>query len=203
MTNTFNLSMRDHLFRLIQQKSYQYGEEITLASGKKSRHYFNMKPTMLDPQGAYMIANLMIEAIHEMEEKFTNVGGVELGAVPIASAIAPISFIKGFPLSAFIIRKQAKQHGTQSLIEGLTKGETLKGRNCLIVEDVTTTGGSAIKAIQAVREEGATVSHLLTILDREEGAREAFAEIDVTLTSLFTKTDFKSAVAGGQSEAQT
>ena len=195
--------MRDHLFRLIQQKSYQYGEEITLASGKKSRHYFNMKPTMLDPQGAYMIANLMIEAIHEMEEKFTNVGGVELGAVPIASAIAPISFIKGFPLSAFIIRKQAKQHGTQSLIEGLTKGETLKGRNCLIVEDVTTTGGSAIKAIQAVREEGATVSHILTILDREEGAREAFAEIDVTLTSLFTKTDFKSAVAGGQSEAQS
>ena len=203
MTNTFNLSMRDHLFRLIQQKSYQYGEEITLASGKKSRHYFNMKPTMLDPQGAYMIANLMIEAIHEMEEKFTNVGGVELGAVPIASAIAPISFIKGFPLSAFIIRKQAKQHGTQSLIEGLTKGETLKGRNCLIVEDVTTTGGSAIKAIQAVREEGATVSHILTILDREEGAREAFAEIDVTLTSLFTKTDFKSAVAGGQPEAQS
>ncbi len=203
MTNTFNLSMRDHLFLLIQQKSYQYGEKITLASGKKSKHYFNMKPTMLDPQGAYMTANLMIEAIQGMEEKFSNVGGVELGAVPIASAIAPISFIKGFPLNAFIIRKQAKQHGTQSLIEGLQKGETLKGRNCLIVEDVTTTGGSAIKAIKAVREEGATVSHILTILDREEGAREAFAEIDVTLTSLFTKTDFKSAVAGGQPKAQT
>ena len=194
MSNTFHLTMRDHLFLLIQQKSYQYGEEITLASGKKSRHYFNMKPTMLDPQGAYLIAHLMLEAIHELEERFAAIGGVELGAVPLASAIAPISFIKGFPLNAFIIRKQAKQHGTQSLIEGLQKGQTLKDKNCLIVEDVTTTGGSAIKAIEAVRNEGATVSHILTILDREEGAREAFAEIGVTLTSLFTKTDFKNKV---------
>ena len=191
MTNTFNLSMRDHLFLLIKQKSYQYGEEMTLASGKKSRHYFNMKPTMLNPQGAYLIAHSMLEAIMELEEKFTYIGGVELGAVPIASAIAPISFIKGVPLNAFIIRKQAKQHGTQSLIEGLTKDETLKDKNVIIVEDVTTTGGSAIKAIEAVRQEGAVVNHILTIIDREEGATEAFAENDVTLTSLFKKSDFK------------
>ena len=185
-----NQEMRARLHAIIKQKSYQFGDEITLASGKRSRHYFNMKPTMLDPEGAYLIAHLMLDEAQSFTGPIDMLGGLELGAVPIASAIAPISHIRGAPVSAFIIRKKAKEHGTQSLVEGLKNGETLSGKNIVIVEDVTTTGGSAIKAIKAVRAEGATVDHVITILDREEGAFEAFANEQITLTSLLKKSDF-------------
>lgn len=183
--------MRARLKAIIEQKSYQFGPEITLASGKKSRHYFNMKPTMLNPEGAYLIANLMLDEVAALEHKIDYLGGLELGAVPIASAIAPVSHQRGMPISAFIIRKQPKDHGTQSLVEGLERGVDLNGKQLLIVEDVTTTGGSAIRAIEAARSEGATITHILTILDREEGAKEAFAAKDVTLISLLKKSDFK------------
>jgi len=189
--------MYERLHAIIKEKSYRFGEEMTLASGKRSRHYFNMKPTMLDPEGAFIIATLMLEKIKTFEGSFDAqgpfdaIGGLELGAVPIASAIAPISHINGTPIQAFLIRKKAKDHGTQSLIEGLQDNQTLSGKNIIIVEDVTTTGGSAIKAIKAVREEGATVQNVITILDREEGANEAFAKADIKLTSLCKKSDFK------------
>lgn len=183
--------MHNQLKAIISDKSYQFGEEITLASGKKSRHYFNMKPTMLDPTGAFLIAHLMLDTVDSFNQQFDAIGGLELGAVPIASAIAPISHIRGTPIKAFLIRKKAKDHGTQSLVEGLKKGESLKGKNIIIVEDVTTTGGSAIKAIQAVRNEGAIVNHVITILDREEGAKQAFSIENIELTSLLTKSDFK------------
>lgn len=183
--------MHECLHAIIKEKSYRFGEEMTLASGKRSRHYFNMKPTMLDPQGAFLIATLMLEKVKTFEGSFDAIGGLELGAVPIASAIAPISHINGTPIQAFLIRKKAKDHGTQSLIEGLQDGLTLDGKNIIIVEDVTTTGGSAIKAIEAVRDQGATVQNVITILDREEGANEAFAAVNIKLTSLLKKSDFK------------
>lgn len=188
--------LSEKLKQIIIDKSYRYGKEITLASGRKSRHYFNMKPTMLDPSGALAIAHLMLDEVKALGGQFDAIGGLELGAVPIASAIAPISAIRGEPISAFLIRKKAKDHGTQSLVEGLSDAETLSGKTIIIVEDVTTTGGSAIKAIEAVRKDGATVNHVITILDREEGAREAFAAVGVTLISLLKKSDF---VAPGQS----
>ena len=186
-----NQDMRNRLQEIITTKSYQFGDEFTLASGKRSRHYFNMKPTMLDPEGAYLIANLILDEIEKIGLQFDAIGGLELGAIPIASAIAPLSHIRGTPINAFIIRKKAKDHGTKSLIEGLPKGQTLKDKSIVILEDVTTTGGSAIKAIQAVREEGAKVEHTITILDREEGARKAFATIDIKLINILSKSDFK------------
>lgn len=186
-----NQEMRARLKAIIIEKSYRFGEEFTLASGRKSRHYFNMKPTMLNPEGAFLIAHLMLDEVEEFGGNFDALGGLELGAVPIASAIAPISFIRGTPINSFLIRKKAKQHGTKSLVEGLTKDETLNGKNIIIVEDVTTTGGSAIKAIEACREEGATVDHIITIVDREEGAQEAFETVNIKLTSLVKKSDFK------------
>lgn len=188
--------LSEKLKQIIIDKSYRYGKEITLASGRKSRHYFNMKPTMLDPSGALAIAHLILDEVKALGGRFDAIGGLELGAVPIASAIAPISAIRGEPISAFLIRKKPKDHGTQSLVEGLSDAETLDGKTIIIVEDVTTTGGSAIKAIEAVRKDGATVNHVITILDREEGAREAFAAVGVTLISLLKKSDF---VAPGQS----
>ena len=186
-----NQDMRTRLQDIIKTKSYQFGDEFTLASGKRSRHYFNMKPTMLDPEGAYLIANLVLDEVEKIGGSFDAIGGLELGAIPIASAVAPVSHIRGTPINAFIIRKKAKDHGTKSLIEGLPKGESLKDKSIIILEDVTTTGGSAIKAIQAVREEGAKVDHAITILDREEGAKQAFETIDIKLINILSKSDFK------------
>ena len=186
-----NQDMRNRLQEIITTKSYQFGDEFTLASGKRSRHYFNMKPAMLDPEGAYLIANLILDEVEKIGQQFDAVGGLELGAIPIASAVAPLSHIRGTPINAFIIRKRAKEHGTKSLIEGLPKGQTLKDKSIIILEDVTTTGGSAIQAIQAVKEEGAKVEHAITILDREEGARQAFAAIDIKLINILSKSDFK------------
>lgn len=193
-----NEDMHSKLKTIVKEKSYRYGDEMTLASGKKSRHYFNMKPTMLDPDGALLIANLMLDEVKNLGQKFDAIGGLELGAVPIASAIAPVSALRGEPINAFIIRKKAKDHGTQSLVEGLKDDDTLSGKSIIIVEDVTTTGGSAIKAIEAVRKDGATVAHVITILDREEGAKEAFEEVGITLISLLKKSDFVTAGMSGQ-----
>lgn len=182
--------MRQSLHQIINEKSFQKGPAITLASGKSSTHYFNMKPTMLNPEGALLIAHMMLDEVASFGQKFDALGGLELGAVPIASAIAPVSYLRGTPISAFLIRKKPKDHGTESLVEGLTNGETLANKNIIIVEDVTTTGGSALKAIAAVRKEGATVEHVITILDREEGAVKAFAEQGIKLSSLFKASDF-------------
>lgn len=188
--NSTQAEMRETLKQIIIDKSFQKGEAMKLASGKSSTHYFNMKPTMLDPIGAVLIANLMLDEVKSFGKNFDAVGGVELGAVPIASVIAPISHLRDEPIKAYMIRKKPKDHGTASLVEGLTKDETLSGQNLIIVEDVTTTGGSALKAIAACRSEGANIEHIITIVDREEGATDAFKNEGIQLTSLFKASDF-------------
>ena len=188
--NSTQAEMRETLKQIIIDKSFQKGEAMKLASGKSSTHYFNMKPTMLDPIGAVLIANLMLDEVKLFEKNFDAVGGVELGAVPIASFIAPISHLRDEPIKAYMIRKKPKDHGTASLVEGLTKNESLLGQNLIIVEDVTTTGGSALKAIAACRNEGANIEHIITIVDREEGASDAFKNEGIQLTSLFKASDF-------------
>lgn len=133
---------RDRLIEVIRLRSYGTGVEIKLASGRTSNFYFNLKPTMLDPEGAYLIGALICEAI--APEEADMIGGLEMGAVPIAAAVAAVSFAKGRSLPAFFVRKQVKEHGTQSLIEGLVKGETIKGKRVVIVEDVTTDRKSVV-----------------------------------------------------------
>jgi orotate phosphoribosyltransferase len=120
------------------------------------------------------------------------VGGLEMGAVPIASAITAVSHAQGRPVAAFFVRKQAKDHGTKSLVEGLPKGETMKGKRLVVVEDVTTTGGSAIRAAQALQAEGAQIARVVTVLDRLDGAREAFATAGLDFRSILTLDDFRS-----------
>jgi orotate phosphoribosyltransferase len=185
---------RDRLIAIIKRRSFQSGREIKLASGRTSTYYFNMKPTMLDAEGAHLIATLILEAIAGLRADL--IGGLEMGAVPIASAVAAVSHAAstsgaGKPVNAFFVRKQAKEHGTKSLIEGLPEGDSLKGKRVVIVEDVTTTGGSAIKAAEAVRGEGAEIVGVVTIIDRQEGAGEAFAAAGLTLTPILTLSDFK------------
>ena len=183
------VARKAQLIEIIKRRSFQSGREIKLASGKTSTYYFNMKPTMLDAEGAHLIATLILDAIAELKPDF--VGGLEMGAVPIASAVAAVSHTTAQPVNAFFVRKQAKDHGTQSLIEGLPAGETLKGRRVVIVEDVTTTGGSAVKAAQNVRDEGADVVGVVTIVDRLEGAGDAFAAAGLNLTAILTLDDFR------------
>ena len=145
---------------------------------------------MLHPEGAHLIADLILDAVEDVEADM--VGGLEMGAVPIASALAAVSHARGRPLGAFFVRKQAKDHGTKSLVEGLPKGETMKGKRLIVVEDVTTTGGSAIKAAQALMREGATIVRVITVLDRLDGAREAFATAALNFQSILTLDDFRS-----------
>ena len=151
--------------------------------------YFNMKPTMLDPEGGYLIGQLMLDAIEGTQADL--IGGLEMGAVPIASVVAALSHARGRRLPAFFVRKQAKEHGTKSLIEGLAPGETLAAKRVVIIEDVTTTGGSALKAVEAVRADGGEVVRVVTVVDRCEGAGEAFARAQLEFSPLLTIEDFR------------
>ncbi|ABE38193.1 orotate phosphoribosyltransferase [Rhodopseudomonas pseudopalustris] len=178
---------RARLADIIRNRSFGRGE-ITLASGRKSDFYFNLKPTMLDPEGAALLAELTYEALRDEQVDF--IGGLEMGAVPLAGAIAQLSWLKNHPIAAFFVRKKPKEHGAKLAIEGLAKGESLAGKRCVIVEDVTTTGGSAIKAVEAVRESGAEIVLVLTMVDREEGATEAFAEAGLPFRSLYKASEF-------------
>ena len=182
-------ALKARLIEIIKKRSFQSGREVKLASGRTSTYYFNMKPTMLDAEGAHVIAQLILAAIADLDADL--IGGLEMGAVPIASAVAAVSHTGKKPVNAFFVRKQAKEHGTKSLIEGLPDGESLKGRRVVVVEDVTTTGGSAIKEAEALRAEGAVVVGVVTVIDREEGAGAAFAAAGLTLTPILTLTDFK------------
>ncbi len=184
-------NVKDRLIAIIRQRSFSTGKEMKLASGRSSNFYFNMKPTMMDPEGAWLIAELILGAIDGMGVDY--VGGLEMGAVPIASGVTALSFERDRPVKAFFIRKQAKGHGTQKLIEGLTDDESLEGKTVVIVEDVTTTGGSSLQAVEAVRREGAKVACVLTIVDREEGASQTFHAAGVPFTALLTASEFKPA----------
>jgi len=178
---------RARLAEIIRKRSFGRGE-ITLASGRKSDFYFNLKPTMLDPEGAALLAELTYEALKDDNLDF--VGGLEMGAVPLAGAIAQLSWIKGHPIAAFFVRKKPKEHGARLAVEGLAKGETLQGKRIVIVEDVTTTGGSALKAVEAVRDAGGEIVLIFTMVDREEGATEAFAEAGLEFRSLYKAGEF-------------
>ena len=181
---------QDRLCAIVRDRSFSNDREITLASGRKSWLYFNMKPTMMDPEGAHLIAELIVDKLDGLNVDY--VGGLEMGAVPIVAFVAPASFQRSpdNPVRAFFVRKAAKGHGTQQRIEGLAPGESLSGKRIVMLEDVTTTGGSVIKAIHEVRDMGAEVLKVVTILDRQEGAGDALAAIDVPLDPVLTADMF-------------
>src|SRR6202167_2575657 len=178
---------RARLVEIIRKRSFGRGE-ITLASGRKSNFYFNLKPTMLDPEGAALLAELTYEALKD--DGLDYIGGLEMGAVPLAGAVAQLSWLKGHPIAAFFVRKKPKEHGARLAVEGLTKNETLHGKRVVIVEDVTTTGESALKAVEAVRDAGGEVVLVLTMVDREEGATDTFAQAGLEFRSLYKAGEF-------------
>jgi orotate phosphoribosyltransferase len=178
---------RARLHDIIRRRSFGRGE-VTLASGRKSDFYFNLKPTMLDPEGAALLAEVTYEALRDDELDY--IGGLEMGAVPLAGAIAQLSWLKGHPIAAFFVRKKPKEHGARLAIEGLAKDETLEGKRVVVIEDVTTTGGSAMKAVEALREVGAHVVLVLTMVDREEGANDTFAQAGLPFRSIYKASEF-------------
>jgi orotate phosphoribosyltransferase len=181
---------RARLIEIIKERSFQEGPAFKLASGKTSTFYFNMKPTMLDSEGAYLIASLILDQLEDVEADL--IGGLEMGAVPIASGVAAVSYTQGRKLPAFFVRKQAKEHGTQALVEGLAKGDSMAGKKVVVVEDVTTTGGSALKAADALRAAGAEIVSVITVVDRLDGAAETFAAAGLKFEPLLTLADFRS-----------
>ena len=181
---------RARLIEIVKARSFQEGPEMRLASGKLSTFYFNMKPTMLDSEGAHLIASLILDQLESVEADL--IGGLEMGAVPIAASVTAVAHARGRKLPAFFVRKQAKEHGTKSLIEGLARDETMIGKRVVIVEDVTTTGGSAIKAAEAIRASGATIVRVITIVDRQDGADEAFKAANMDFQPLLTLANVRS-----------
>jgi orotate phosphoribosyltransferase len=180
---------RSRLIEVVKKRSFSTGTETKLVSGRSTTFYFNMKPTMLDPEGGHLIAILILDALEGSDVDL--IGGLEMGAVPLAVAVAVSSQIKGWPLRAFFVRKQAKEHGAKKLIEGLAPGESVRGKRIVVLEDVTTTGGSAMKAIEALKAEGALIDRVITVVDRLEGAADTFKAAGVTFSALLTAADFR------------
>jgi len=180
---------RAKLAEIIYRRSFGRGE-VTLASGKTSDYYFDMKPSMLDAEGSAIIAHMLHELV--AASGASHVGGLELGAVPITGSVCAVSVAAGKPLAGFIVRKQAKGHGAQKKVEGLMRDETLAGKKVAILEDVTTTGGSAAQVIELCREAGAEVALVVSIVDRDEGAADFFAAQGVKFEALFKAQEFRS-----------
>jgi orotate phosphoribosyltransferase len=180
---------RSRLAAIVRRRSFSTGAETRLVSGRSSSFYFDMKPTMLDPEGAHLIGELVLDALSGVEVDL--VGGLEMGAVPLATAVAAVSYTRGRPLPAVFVRKQAKEHGARKLVEGLAPDEMLAGKRVVVLEDVTTTGGSATKAIEALKAEGAIIDRVISIVDRLEGAADNFKAAGITFVPILTVADFR------------
>ena len=174
---------RDALAQLIRDKALKFGD-FTLASGKKASYYLDCRQVTLDATGAKLIGEGMLELIGEPLPPL--VGGMAIGADPITAAILTIAGMKGADLRGVMVRKEPKGHGRGKQVEGPYES----GEEIVIVEDVVTTGGSSLKAIELCEAEGLKVNRVLAIIDRLEGGREAFAAKGYELTTLFTVKDF-------------
>ncbi len=178
---------RAQLIELVRQLGLKVGD-FTLASGKKSKYYLDCRKVTLDSRGANLIAHGMLELLgdsvdHSLPDA---VGGMAIGADPITAAIITIAGMQNRPLKGFIVRKETKQHGTGNDVEG----PVVPGDRCVIVEDVVTTGGSSLQAIEKAEAFGLKVLGVLAIIDRLEGGEEAFAARGYSLRTLLTIRDF-------------
>ena len=190
MTTTVE-NAREGLINKVRELAYLHSPNdlFTLASGRQSPHFFDMKPVMMDPEAAHLIGVLIHSSIDNLGE-IDAVGGLELGAVPL-TGIAIAKAPKGSKLRGFIVRKEAKGRGGRKTgnppgIEGSTLNT---GDRIVLLEDVTTTGGSALKAAVRLSEIGCEVVACITILDREEGGLQAFKDAGVNLIPLLLRSD--------------
>ena len=181
---TTSAHTRTRLLEIIRQKSLiTEGGPFKLASGAMSDYYLDMKPTTFDPEGAALTAEIIVDMLAD-EGDVDSIGGLELGAVPIVAAACAHSFGKR-PVNGFVVRKEKKGHGTDQKIDGNFRD----GSRVVLIEDVTTKGGSVMQAVRAVRDRGATVATIITIVDRLDGAADNLKREGLALRPIFTKRD--------------
>lgn len=177
--------MKKRLIELIIEKAFKYSEEpvFKLVSGRVSNYYFNCKAVTLHPEGMCLIGNIVFDLLRGLTVK--GIGGLTLGADPVAYAAAYTSYLKGDPVEAFVVRKTPKTHGTMQWIEGnITKGDRV-----VIVDDVITTGKSTIDAITRAKETGLEIVKVITLIDRQEGGREAVEAMGYKLEPIVTREE--------------
>lgn len=179
----------ERLLALLRERAYAE-RDVVLSSGKRSSFYIDCKQVSLHAEGAFLIGQLVRAVIARVAPEAEAVGGLTLGADPLAAAVSVASFVAGQPLHAFIVRKEPKGHGTGQWLEGV--GNLRPGMPVVVLEDVITTGGSTLRAIERTREAGLRVVHVVALVDRdEEGGREA-VQASAPLTALFDRRDFQS-----------
>lgn len=177
---------RARLVELLRERSFER-RRVILASGRESDFFIDCKQTALTAEGHALIGELMLAALDDLPP-CDAVGGVELGGCPLASAVSLTSFQRGRPLPALYVRKARKDHGTTKLVEG--DKSMSPGVRVALLEDVITTGGSSLKAVETLREAGATVSGIVALVDREEGGAETIREAGLPLVALARRSDF-------------
>jgi orotate phosphoribosyltransferase len=178
-------SARTRLLALLTERSYAK-KRVVLASGKESDFFIDCKQTVLSAEGHALVAQVMLDVLAGYPA-FDAVAGVELGGCPLASAVAQRSFATGAPKDAIYVRKDAKDHGSKRLLEG--DAHLPQGTRVILLEDVVTTGGSTLKALDKLKEAGRVVVGVLALVDRLEGGREAIAE-RTRFESVFSRSDF-------------
>lgn len=178
---------RARLLQLLTERSFER-RKVVLSSGRESDFYIDCKRTALTAEGHVLVGRLLWRAILDTCPDAVGVGGLTLGADPLASAVSLTSFLLGRPLAAFIVRKEPKGHGTGQWVEGLSS--FAPGDRVAVVEDVVTTGASTLKALERARAEGLSPTHAFALVDRLEGGREAVEAAGYQLVSLFTRRDF-------------
>jgi len=178
-------NFKDRLKDLLVKKAIRYSNtsDFKLASGKMSNFYIDCRKVTHNAEGKYLIGNIIFNMIKDLPVEA--IGGLTLGADPIAAAVAYTAFLNKKPVNSFVVRKEQKEHGLKKLVEG----DVQAGNRVVIVDDVITTGGSTIKAITAARAEGLEVVQVIVLVDREEGGREEIANYVSTVNPLFTKTE--------------
>ncbi len=169
---------REKLLTLLVSKAYRYGT-FTLSSGRKSNHYVNCKPVSLSGEGLVLLGRMLLEKV---EPEAHAVAGMTLGGDPLVSAVAMAAAQLGRPLDALIVRKEAKGYGTAAWLEGPLPQ---KGSLITVLEDVVTTGGSSLKAVNQLIDAGYKVETIITIVDRQEGGEMAIKKAGLTLKSLY------------------
>lgn len=176
---------RDRLHTLLNNRALKRGD-FTLASGRKSSYYLDGKQITLHAEGLRLVSEGMLAVLAGYDQPVAAVGGMSLGADPIVGGVLTAAAASQHDLVGFLVRKEPKGHGTQKYIEG----PLAAGQRCLIVEDVVTTGGSSLQAIERVRDFGAEVAGVVAIVDRMEGGRQAFESAGYRFDALFQITDF-------------
>ena len=179
--------IRAELLELVRSRSFRTGV-FTLSSGETSNLYFNMKQTMMFPRGAELAARAFLDVVGKLGADY--VSGLEMGAVPVIGSMAALSSSYGTPLATTFVRKRAKGHGTNDVIEGLGPDETLQGKHVVVIDDVSTTGKSILQAIEEIRKVGGSVRYAACIVNRAEGGDELLAANGVRLFSIFHVDEF-------------